>query len=116
MGTICVTPMFSLSTTERTMTYNENRNAGYKREPLRNAGENRTIWIVGLIGLAIIAAVVVFAGTDNSVNTATDSRPAATAPATTTGSGSNADRPAVQPANPAGNVPTAPPAGSTPAR
>lgn len=90
------------------MTYQQND--PHNRRPA-NGETNYTPWIIGALGaLALIFGIFFMSGNSTDTSTATSTRPATTttAPATT-GSGTVTPRPdPVQPANPAGNMPTAP--------
>ena len=84
------------------MTYQNDPNLN--RDPIRPAAKDNTgIWIAGIVGLCLVLGLL-FWGMRGPTNTAVtnNNRPAASTPATTTGSGVT---PSAIPANPSGTVP-----------
>ena len=69
------------------MTYpNENP----RRDPVRTIDKDATpMWITGILGVGLVLALVFWAANRNPDTAMTDTRPNATTPATTTGSGAS---------------------------
>jgi hypothetical protein len=77
--------------------YRDDPNLRHRMEDeyVEPAGNSAVKWVLGGVGMLLVLGVLAFAFTNDQATTASNTRPSATAPATTTGSGgSEMPRPA----------------------
>jgi hypothetical protein len=88
------------------MTYHDDPNMN-PRGSIRDDRSGAGMWIAGFAALAIIAGIIAYAASNGDSTVASSDRPAASPPASTTGSGASSTRPreSTIPTNPTGTAP-----------